>query len=332
MRIAITGLGWWGKQIIRCLAGSRKLQVLYGVDPYPPSDIGAFAAEFGFELRIELNEVLADEAVDGIVVATPHALHEEQVLAAVGAGKNAFCEKPLTMTAAGAKRVIDACGRAGKVLGIGHERRYEPAFEELRRLIDTGALGKLLYLDANVSNNMLGSIDAANWRRNPVHAPAGPMTGVGVHLTDLFISFAGRAKEVRARGAAMVLPLPTEDFITAEVVFESGVRAALTCLAATPYYGRLTVYGERGWAEVINEANVDKGKPAKLTYSDGKDSHTSSYEDVNTVRLNLESWCDAVEGRGTYRFTSEQLLENVRVFEAAVQSIDRDGAAIALTC
>ena len=113
MKVAVAGLGWWGKQIIRCLDSSPRFEVLYGVDPQPPADVAEFRKSFKFKLENDLAKVLADPAVEGVVLATPHALHEEQALAVIAAGKNLFCEKPLTMTGAGAKRVVEAC-RAGR--------------------------------------------------------------------------------------------------------------------------------------------------------------------------------------------------------------------------
>ena len=103
MKVAVAGLGWWGKQIIRCLDSSPRFEVLYGVDPQPPADVEEFRKSFKFKLENDLAKVLADPAVEGVVLATPHALHEEQALAVIAAGKNLFCEKPLTMTGAGAQ-------------------------------------------------------------------------------------------------------------------------------------------------------------------------------------------------------------------------------------
>jgi predicted dehydrogenase len=204
MRIAVAGLGWWGKQIITCLEKSSRFQIVMGVDPTPPADIEDFRKSHPFKLFRNLDEALSDRSVEGIVLATPHALHEEQALQVIGAGKNLFCEKPLTMTAEGAKRVVAACRRAGKVLGVGHERRFEPAFEEMQRLVSKGALGKILLLDANVSHDNFRKLAKDNWRLSPEGAPAGMMTAVGIHMTDLFVKLAGPAKEVRARSASFI--------------------------------------------------------------------------------------------------------------------------------
>jgi predicted dehydrogenase len=330
MRVAVAGLGWWGKHIIRCLARGSRFEVLYGIDPMPPDGTAEFAREFHVKLEADLGTALRDPAVEGIILATPHALHEEQILAVLAAGKNVFCEKPLTMTSAGAARVIAACDKAGKVLGIGHEHRFEPAFEEVARLVSSGALGRILYMDANYSHDQFRHLDSSNWRLSSTHAPAGMMTAVGMHLTDLFIVFVGPPTEVRAQTATMVLQPPAEDFVGTNIIFKSGTRASINLLSVTPFYGRFSIYGDAGWVEITNEANVDRGKPTILTRSIRGERHTQAYEDTDTVTLNFEAWDDAVAGRRPYRYTSEQLLANIRLLEAIVTSSRQDGQAVAL--
>ncbi len=330
MRVAVAGLGWWGKQIIHSLALSARFEVVYGVDPTPPEGTAELARKFQMKLATDLETVLRDAAVDGVVLATPHALHEEQIMAVLAAGKNVFCEKPLTMTGAGAARVIAAAEKQGKVIGIGHERRWEPAFEEVGRLVTTGALGRLLHMEANYSHDMFRKADPTNWRLSPTHAPAGMMTSTGIHLTDLFILFAGAPAEVRAQTASLVIPAPYEDYVSVSIIFQSGARASLNMVAATPFYGRLNVFGDAGWAEVSSEANVDQGKPTTLTRVVGGQRTVSQYGPTDTVTANFEAWADAVEGRKPYRFTNQQLLENIRLFEGNVRSSRQGGEAVKL--
>ena len=330
MKVAVAGLGWWGKQIIRTISQSPHYTVLYGVDPTPPADAIGFLGEFKVKHAADLAAVLRDSEVEGVILATPHKLHEDQILAVVAAGKHVFCEKPLTMTGAGAARVVEACKKAGKVLGIGHERRWEPAFEELARMVTNGMLGKLLYLDANISHDLFRKSDPSNWRLNPEHAPAGMMTAVGIHMTDLFTLFAGPAAEVRAQTARQIFQPPAQDFVTAAIAFKSGARGQFTSLSTPPYYGRLTVYGDAGWVEIVSEANVDQGQPTHLIHGDGKTRRTITYRAIDAVRLAFDAWADAVEGRAPYRFVPEQMVDNIRLFEAIVQSSQQDGKAIAL--
>jgi predicted dehydrogenase len=330
IRIAVVGLGWWGKQIVTCLADSERFRVVAGHDVNPSATAG-FAAECGLDLAASFDDVLRRTDVDAVAIVTPHAQHEAQVLAALAAGKQVFCEKPLALSAASAGRMLKACAKAGRVLGIGHERRYEPALEEVGRLCATGALGRLMHLDANVSHDIFRALAPDNWRLSRENAPAGAMTALGIHLTDLFISLAGQPHRVAARTARHVFAPPGEDYVAVDIDFSGGASGRVTCLSATAFYGRFTVYGDRGWVEVTEGGNVDKGLPSTLIHADtsGK-RNVRSFEPVNTVRKNFEAWADAIEGRAPYRFTPAQLLANVQVLEAAASSAAADGVAVAI--
>ncbi|HZD91699.1 MAG TPA: Gfo/Idh/MocA family oxidoreductase, partial [Pseudolabrys sp.] len=269
--------------------------------------------------------------IDAVAVVTPHALHEEMAVAACAAGKQVFCEKPLALTAASAERILEACAKAGGVLGIGHERRFEPALEHMRHLFENGSLGRVLHLDANVSHNNFRAMDASNWRRDPAHAPAGAWTALGIHLGDMMVSLAGRPVRVAARTAAQLFPAPSEDFVSAEIDFANGARGRITCLSTPPFYGRFTLFGDQGWVEVEEGGNVDKGLPSSFVYCKPDGSReVRSYEPVNTVRLNFEAWAEAIEGRAPYRFTPDQLLANIRILDALTRSAAEDGKPIML--
>jgi predicted dehydrogenase len=266
-----------------------------------------------------------------VAVVTPHLLHEEMAIAAFGAGKQVFCEKPLALTTASAERILAACAKAGGVLGIGHERRYEPAMEEMRRLFESGALGRVLHMDANVSHNNFRKMDPSNWRRDRRHAPAGAWTALGIHLGDMFVSFAGQPVRVSARTASQIFPSPSEDFVSADIDFENGARGRITCLSTPPFYGRFTLVCDQGWVEVQEGGNVDKGIPSSFVYCGADGSRqTRSYEHTNTVRMNFEAWADAVEGRSPYRFTADHLLANIRILDAVTRSAAADGKPMTL--
>ena len=330
LKAAVIGLGWWGKQITTCLAESRHISITHGVD-MAPQTVEGFAREHGLQLSASFDDVLADRNVEVVIIATPHGQHEAQVLKAVGAGKQVFCEKPLALTAEGAERMLEACDRADIVLGIGHERRFEPAMEYLLRSVTGGELGQILHLEANVSHNLFASMDASNWRVSAKDAPAGAMTALGIHVTDLFISFAGRPLAVQARTAKVLQSVTGVDHVSAQIEFACGATAALTCLSSTPFHGRLAVYGTRGWIEVRENGNVDKGLPADVVRADAQGHRTTtSYAAVNTVLANLESWAQAASGRGSYRFTPEQLLDNIRILEAIVTSAAQGSKRILL--
>lgn len=330
IRIGIIGLGWWGKQIVTCLADSPRFKVVAGCD-VDHNTVAPFAATKGFDLVTDYKDLLKRSDVDAVAVVTPHLLHEEMALAVLAAGKQLFCEKPLGLTTASAERILEASAKAGGVLGIGHERRYEPAMEEMRRLYESGALGMLLHLDANVSHSNFRKMDPSSWRRDPKHAPAGAWTALGIHLGDMFVSLAGRPVRVSARTASQIFPAGSEDFVSAEIDFASGGRGRITCLSTPPFYGRFTLIGDQGWVEVQEGGNVDKGIPSSFVHCKADGSReTRNYHDVNTVRLNFEAWADAIEGRRQYRFSPAQLFDNIRILDAVVRSAAQDGKPITL--
>ena len=92
-------------------------------------------------------------------------------------------------------------------------------------------------------------------------------------------------------------------------------------MAPTPFNKRLSLFGDRGWVEIREESNVYDPEPS-LMITRGLDHkiNTRLFEKTNTVITNLHAWADAVEGKGVYRFTSEELLHNVQILEAIVNS------------
>jgi predicted dehydrogenase len=217
IKAAIVGLGWWGKHIVRRLGTSDSLKIVRGID-VRHAGVGDFAREHGLPLSNDLQDALDDPGIQAIILATPHSLHEEQVLRVAGAGKHVFCEKPLALSKASAERAIVACEQAGVVLGIGHERRYEPALREIKRLIDSGELGTIMHVEANFSHDILPHVDPHDWRASPVDVPAAGMTAMGIHLTDTCISMLGAVDRVFAQTANRLGGLS---------VWRSGLRASV---------------------------------------------------------------------------------------------------------
>jgi predicted dehydrogenase len=103
IRIGIIGLGWWGKQIVTCLADSPRFKVVAGCDVDTKMAV-PFAVAHKFDLTDDYKVLLNRPDIDAVAVVTPHLLHEEMTVAALGAGKQVFCEKPLALTTASAPR------------------------------------------------------------------------------------------------------------------------------------------------------------------------------------------------------------------------------------
>ena len=182
IRVAVVGLGWWGRIIVGLLKSSAKLAAVKGIDPDPAA--AEFARAQGLAHATNLQDALRDPAVDAVVLCTPHSLHTEQIIAAANARKHVFCEKPLSLSRADVLRAIDAVKANSVALAVGHEKRFEPPLVEVARLAQSGALGTLLQIEANFSQDKFLTLAADNWRLSAKEAPAGPLTATGIHLVD----------------------------------------------------------------------------------------------------------------------------------------------------
>ena len=149
---AIIGLGRWGQAIVQAVQGkSTQLRFVRGVCKEADGMRG-FAARHGLELSEELDDALADPRVTAVMLATPHSLHVDQIIAAAAAGKAVWSEKPLALTRAQAERAVEACGRASVMLGLGNNKRCFPSMLALKQLVANGTLGEVLHVEGHFCN------------------------------------------------------------------------------------------------------------------------------------------------------------------------------------
>lgn len=317
---AVAGLGWWGRQITHSLKGSTQLRLVRAVEPNAAAHAD-FARQHGLALSATLAEALSDPAVEAVILCTPHGLHAAQVLEVAAAKRHVFCEKPLALSRADAERSVAACRDAGVVLGIGHERRFEPAVRRLREILRAGELGPVLHARADFSHDKLAHVAAGDWRADPAQAPAAAMTAMGVHLTDLFLDLVGPIEEVHTITSHLVSGRENGDGVSVHLRFASGASGHVNAVLETPLYISLTIMGARGWAEIRNETHPDTPGPATLTVQPrGGERRVETFAWENATLLNLLAFAETVRGRADYPFTDAQKVGNVAVLDAVARS------------
>jgi predicted dehydrogenase len=316
---AIVGLGWWGKTILGLMRDNPKLRIVRAVDV---SDAGeAVAREHGVAFGRDLDAALADPAVEAVILCTPHTLHTEQIVRAATAKKHVFCEKPLSLSRAAVERAVAACNANGVALAVGHERRFEPPMLELFRLVQSGALGAVLQVEANFSQNLFLSMAPDNWRLSSAEAPAGPLTATGIHMLDLTVGLCGKPVRARATVRTLGSQLVNGDTLAIMLDFESGATAMISAILATPFYGRLAVFGSKGWAEVRDKSHPqDPQGWTLLTSHEPSQVAVTDYPGAFAVRANLEAFADAAAGRTPYPVPQQQMVWNIAALEAIVKS------------
>jgi predicted dehydrogenase len=255
----------------------------------------------------------------------PHSLHEEQIIAAAGADKHIFCEKPFCLTRASALRAMEAVEKAGVQVAIGHERRFEPPIMDAMALARDGKLGALMHIEANFSHDIFAVLDDTNWRLKTDQSPAGGLTATLIHLMDLSISLFGQPDRVLASVECHGDVVKNGDTLTAQVKFENGRTASLNAFTHTPFFSRLAIFGANGWVEVRDKAHVQAPEGWFFTtcFTDGK-AETVEYEVATPVLSNLECFADAIAGKADYPNTPEQIVRNMSLLEAIVKSATTD--------
>jgi predicted dehydrogenase len=319
LNIAVIGLGWWGRIIVDLARKSDKLRLVHVTDVNPQAQ--AFASERDLPFSTSFEQALADSRVQGVVLCTPHSQHADQIVAAARAGKHVFCEKPLSMNRADVLRAVAAVEQAGVALAVGHEKRFEPPILEIMRLVQSGALGTPLQVEANFSQDKFLTLAADNWRLSGKEAPAGPMTATGIHLLDLAVGVFGEAETVHCSVKQLGSPLTNGDTLAALVTFRNGGHALISAILATPFAGRFAVYGSQGWAEVRDKTHPEAPEGWTLTtHLRGQQAKSVDIAPAPAVLHNLEAFADAAEGRAPYPVPRMQMIANVSAREAIFRS------------
>lgn len=314
----IVGLGWWGRLLVEAVQGQSKLLRFTRGCVRDLEKSRDFAAAHDIGLTNALDDIARDRDIGALVLATPHSLHVEQIVAAAAAGKPVFSEKPLALTLAEARRAVAACEAAGVPLGLGTDRRFLPAMRRLANLVADGSLGRLLHLEGQYSNDNMNRGVSGGWRDDPAEAPGAGMTGPGVHVLDALLSLAGPLAAISGQMTEPLGPSRSVDTAGFQLSFASGPSGLLGVVRGVPNYFRVAVFGTGGWAELRQFGT--------LTVSlAGQEPFTEEHDPSLAIAACLEAFAAAAAGGPPFPVTPAAMLDTVAAFETAVTALEEDG-------
>jgi predicted dehydrogenase len=226
------GVGWIGRHRKKAIVETGAIEVAAIADA--SADMAKAAQELAPKAEIVggLEDVLA-AGVDGVVIATPSAMHAEQSIRALESGVAVFCQKPLGRTAAEVQAVVDAARRADRLLEVDLSYRFTEGMRRIRELVRSGDLGRLYAVDL-VFHNAYGPDKP--WFYDPALSGGGCVMDLGVHLVDLalwtldFPAVPGLSARLFAAGE----PLGgrrdrVEDYAVATLELDKGTVVQLAC-------------------------------------------------------------------------------------------------------
>jgi predicted dehydrogenase len=324
IRAAIIGLGRWGRSLVSSVQGKSDDIRFVAAHTRTRAAAEDFCREKGVPLTDSYQQILSDPNVDAVVLATPHSLHERQVLAAAAAGKHIHVEKPITLDRAGADAAVAAARRAGVVLAVGYCRRFHPSVGEIRKRIEDGRLGAVVSMLAQHTTSTGQFIAPDNWRAAPDEAPGGALTAVGVHSLDHMIEFAGKVRDVRCVTARHVAG-PSDDTTTVMLHFESGATGLIFCSVATATNFSFTLYGSKGLAE-ISKPNLQTFRfvPTSAQAPTGPvtapPDEISEHPKFDMLNAELTQFARAIREKKPYPVPIDEVLHGMSVFDAIVRA------------
>ncbi|HXI35969.1 MAG TPA: Gfo/Idh/MocA family oxidoreductase [Burkholderiales bacterium] len=329
IRAAIVGIGSWGQNLVRSVQGkSDSIRFVAGASA-TPKKAEDFSRAHGLALFDSYEKLLEEKSIEAVVLATPHSLHCEQIVAAANAGKHVFVEKPLGLDREEAERAVAACAARGVVLAVGYNWRCQPALREVKAMLEDGRLGRLLHIEGNFCGPSAYRFTREHWRQDRGEVPAGGMTGRGVHVVDAMLYLAGRVETVVAQSRRLVQDFGVDDTTSMLFGFKGGATGYLGTVIATAETWRLQVFGSKGWAEVGEVEHLTTWD-LRLCLLDEKDllrktrPATVRFETVSTERAELEQFAEAVAARRPLAVPGGDEVHNVAVFEAIVRSASQN--------
>jgi predicted dehydrogenase len=330
VKVAMIGLGWWGRKMSAVLKkATDDIEIVCAAEPNSAGK--EFAEANAFTHYASDTKAIQHPGVEAIILATPHSLHAEQIERAVAARKHVFCEKPLALTKKEAQAAVEACAKNRLVLGMGHEKRWEPPVAQMMATARTGKLGRIQQVEGNFSHDKFTALDSSNWRLNVSEAPVGGMTATGIHLTDLATALLGKPRDLRVSCESLSSKIPQGDTTSVHIRFRNGGTAYVSASLAMPFVSRFAVYGSRGWIDIRDKAHVDA--PAGWVVTSAMAGGPIVVADIppaEPVKDNLVAFARAIRGEVAYPITGEDLVNNISILEAIIASAERDGEVVKL--
>jgi predicted dehydrogenase len=322
-RVAVLGCGYWGRNLVR---NFHALGVLAEV--VDESAAGRATAETvapGVRIRESAEETWCNPEISGVVIATPAVTHPRLCAAALAAGKDVFCEKPLALDYEDARRLAAQARQAGRILMVGHVLEYHPAIEKARELVAAGVLGNIRYLYSHRLN--LGKVRREEnilWSFAP-------------HDVAVILRLVGALPfQVVDTGGAYV-QANVADVTVTQLLFDNGIAAHIFVSWLNPFKEqRLVIVGSKKMLtfddvrkELIlhdQRVDIDTNGPVAVRGQ----GELIPFVGDEPLRRECLAFLEAMDTRKAPLTDGESALRVQRVLQAAQRSLVTQGMAIGL--
>ncbi len=240
--VGLIGVGGWGYSSAMNIMRSKRFNIV-GVHDLHEEPAHRFANRFNTHCFNRVDELLAAPDIQAVCVAVPNHFHAKLVKTVADAKKHIFIEKPLASLPDVCSELGQYCQDKQVILQVGHQMRRDPAFREIKRILDNRELGRTLFVQG------VSTLDRQNrndWRKDPDSCPCGSMEQLGAHLIDVLLYLFGSPR--KSHGWAKNIPFrsDTPDWGFVSLLFDHDIRAAVSTSFSSPAHMRMEFFCERG--------------------------------------------------------------------------------------
>ena len=337
VRLASVGLGRWAKVLARGAQRGDTVQ-LYSCFSRDEAKRTAFQQEFGVpNAAASYEELLADPAVEGVIVTTPNDTHKDVIIQALEAGKAVYTDKPIAHTLEDANRIAAAAARTGQVFAVGHSSRRLSGHRELRRGIDDGRIGQISLAEANFSNERGLELTPQTWRYYADKSPGGAFIQLGVHHADTLQFLLGPVKSVTAQARKLYTKSEVPDAIMAILEFESGPLGYIGTGWASPGVYTMNLLGTK--ANLMYDLDfthwdeshlADDWSTLRSQFYGESERQKVELPRTDMFREQLEEFGLAIRGQATVEVGATEAVRALGVVRAVIESSKRNGESVLL--
>ena len=325
-QIALVGCGYWGKNLCRSFHALGSLSSV--VDATGNGQATARTLAPDAQITDSLGDVLSDDQIQGVALATPAETHAELAIQAMQAGKDVLVEKPMALTLKDAEKMKKVAEETGRVLMVGHLLEYHPTVLKLREMIVSGELGKINYIYSNRLNfGKVRTEENALWSFAP-------------HDVAIILRLIGQAPvEVSASGGSY-LTNGIADTTLSSLRFANESRAHIFVSWLHPFKEqRLVVVGDKKMAIFNDVASFGEKLqlyPQKVEF-DGpmpilkkEDAEFVEHQNTEPLREECNHFLDCIQSRNQPLTNAQSGIDVLQVLHACQQSIQQNGVPVSL--
>ena len=337
VKVGIVGLGRWAKVLARAVVKSDRIRIVAGYSRSADTR-AAFAKEMGVPAAPDMQTLLADPEIKGVILTVPNEQHLPMAEQVARAGKHVYTEKPIAHTLEDGLRIAALEKQYGVTVTVGHSARLMAGVRIMREMIDRGELGRVAFMEANFSNERALELTRETWRWYKDRAPGGPLSQLAIHQFDVLHYLGGEISEVTSM-ASKLSPVGAEvdDQSMTLMKFADGKIGYVGSCWTSPGIFAVRVFGSKG----LMHYEIDFGMwdtPDKLHTGStlyiqrGKDGYAKREEiklpPSDMFRAELEMFADSCVTGKVRELSAHNGNVAVAVVYAALRSIDRHGQCV----